>query len=86
MFKATFVAAVMLLSGASADYVTALDCEHAPLGDENAMLREADCLFAHSDRNKDGRLSQESTRGLIHGYLKRHASPRFTERIIFRVR
>ena len=70
MFKQTLAAALLLVGGASADsYVSYLGCEHAPIGDENAMLKEANCLFSNSDRNEDNRLSHESYKKLIHGYL-----------------
>ena len=69
MFKQTLAAALLLVGGASADYVTYLGCKHAPIGDENAMLKEANCLFSNSDRNEDDLLSHDSYEELIHGYL-----------------
>ena len=44
---------IALVSTVSALY----GCQHARVGHEEEMLREADCLFHNSDMNKDGILS-----------------------------
>ena len=57
---------VLLVSTATALY----GCQHASAGDEEGMLREADCLFHRSDVNKDGILSHESTKAFVKNYLE----------------
>ena len=57
---------VLLVSTASAMY----GCPHASVGDEEGMLREADCLFRNSDMNRDGILSHESTKDFVRKYLE----------------
>ena len=56
---------IALVSTVSALY----GCQHARVGHEEEMLREADCLFHNSDMNKDGILSHQSTRHFVKKYL-----------------
>ena len=57
---------LLLVSTASAY----LGCEHAELGDENGMLREAECIFYRSDQNHNDRLSPESTNQFVRNYIE----------------